>query len=63
MPIILAAEVEHLQPGNEEREKRLRIFRGLQYKPIDPRRVSYLQPDFRSPDEIDAGGKASYNFV
>ncbi len=58
MPIILAAEVEHLQPGNEEREKRLRIFRGLQYKPIDPRRVSYLQPDFRSPDEIDAGGKA-----
>ena len=23
---------------------------------IDPRKVRYLQPDFRAPDEIDLGG-------
>ena len=23
---------------------------------IDPRKINYLQPDFRAPDEIDLGG-------
>lgn len=55
-PIILVAEVEPLQPGNKERERRLRIFRALHYKPVDPNTIYYVQPDFRSPEEIDSAG-------
>lgn len=54
--VILAAEAEPYQSDNDERVKRLRIFRAMRYLPIDPNKVSYLQPDFRPPEQIDAEG-------
>ena len=35
---------------------RLKAYEKAGYLMIDPRKVRYLQPDFRAPDEIDLGG-------
>jgi len=55
-PITLVGEVEpidHAQSGNVGR---LRAYEKAGFLMIDPARVNYLQPDFRSPAEIDATG-------
>ena len=55
-PIVLVAEAEPYQADNVERVNRLRIFRAMRYKPVDPSSIVYLQPDFRPPSVIDAEG-------
>ena len=53
-PITLVAEMEH--PGSETQLARLRAYEKAGFKKIDGRLVTYFQPDFRSPAEIDASG-------
>jgi hypothetical protein len=55
-PICLAAEMEHSDPASDARRIRLTAYEKAGYKKIDPAALPYLQPDFRSPDEIDASG-------
>jgi hypothetical protein len=56
LPIYLVAEMEHADPSNEARTVRLTAYEKAGYLKIDPSSVSYLQPDFRTPAEIDASG-------
>jgi GNAT superfamily N-acetyltransferase len=55
-PLTLVAEMEHADPQFPERSIRLQAYEKAGFKKVDPRRVNYLQPDFRPPEEIDAGG-------
>jgi len=55
-PIALVAEMEPADPANAARTTRLTAYEKAGYKKIDPAAIAYLQPDFRSPDEIDARG-------
>jgi hypothetical protein len=55
-PIILAGEMKSLDPADPATYARLKAYENAGYLLIDPRRVPYLQPDFRSPDEIDLTG-------
>ena len=55
-PITLVAEMEHAEPAFPNRMIRLQAYEKAGFKKVDPTRVSYLQPDFRSPEAIDAGG-------
>ncbi len=58
-PVTLVGEVEpinHAQPGNIGR---LHAYEKAGFQMIDPARVNYLQPDFRSPADIDASGGPS----
>lgn len=55
-PIVLVAEVELNENGNAERLARLKLFKRAGYQPVDYRQVPYVQPDFRSPEVIEAGG-------
>jgi hypothetical protein len=58
-PIILAGEMKSLDPADPATYARLKAYENAGYLLIDPRRVPYLQPDFRSPDEIDLTGGVS----
>jgi GNAT superfamily N-acetyltransferase len=58
LPIVLVGEMEPPDPAREDRMVRLMAYEKAGYKKIDPRAVSYWQPDFRPPDEIDASGGA-----
>lgn len=55
-PITLVAEMEHLDPQFPERVIRLKAYEKAGFKKVDPTMVKYFQPDFRLPEEIDAGG-------
>src|SRR5262245_46551726 len=57
-PIILVGEMKALDPGDPASYVRLKAYKKAGYLLIDPRRVRYLQPDFRAPDEIDLTGGA-----
>ena len=53
-PIALVGEMEHA--GNPASYARLAAYEKAGFQKIDPRAVNYLQPDFRAPEVIDAGG-------
>ncbi len=55
-PITMVAEMEPLDESQGDRLIRLRAYEKAGFKKIDPAVVSYLQPDFRSPIEIDSDG-------
>lgn len=57
LPVTLVAEME---PADEtpKRAARLMAYEKAGFRKIDPRRISYFQPDFRSAGEIDASGGA-----
>ena len=57
-PIVLVGEMKPLDPGDPASYARLKAYEKAGYLLIDPRRVRYLQPDFRAPDEIDLTGGA-----
>lgn len=58
VPIDLVAEMEPADPEDDARTTRLTAYDKAGYLKIDPSRVRYVQPDFRSADEIDASGGA-----
>ena len=55
-PITLAAEMEPIIPGNEERIRRIKRFLLGGLRLVDPATIAYFQPDFRAPDVIDQSG-------
>lgn len=55
-PITLAGEMKFLDRDDPSTFVRLKAYEKAGYLMIDPRRVGYLQPDFRTPDEIDLSG-------
>jgi GNAT superfamily N-acetyltransferase len=55
-PITLVAEMEHPEPQNPERRIRLAAYEKAGFKKVDPAAVTYFQPDFRPPAQIDASG-------
>jgi GNAT superfamily N-acetyltransferase len=55
-PITLVAEMEHPDPRSANRMIRLNAYEKAGFQKIDPSAVHYLQPDFRPPGIIDAGG-------
>ena len=55
-PITLVAEMEHPEPQKPERRIRLAAYEKAGFKKVDPAAVTYFQPDFRPPAQIDASG-------
>lgn len=55
-PIVLVGEMEHPDPADPASLVRLKAYARAGYRKVDPRRVHYLQPDFRPPEEIDHDG-------
>jgi hypothetical protein len=55
--ITLVAEMEHPSPDHPDEMVRLRAYEKAGFRKIDPTRVAYYQPDFRTPAEIDAAGE------
>jgi hypothetical protein len=55
-PITLVGEMKALDRNDPASYARLKAYEKAGYLLIDPRRVPYLQPDFRAPDEIDLAG-------
>jgi hypothetical protein len=58
-PITLAAEMEHDDGTDPDRAIRLRAYERAGFMKVDPARVAYHQPDFRSAAAIDAAGGAA----
>jgi hypothetical protein len=54
--IYLIGEMEPADPSNEARTTRLIAYEKSGYRKVDPSVVNYLQPDFRSPADIDESG-------
>ena len=52
-PVTLIGEMEHFDPTRSATMVRLSAYEKAGFKMVDPSRVSYLQPDFRDPAEID----------
>ena len=52
-PVTLIGEMEHFDPARSATLVRLTAYEKAGFKMVDPYRVSYLQPDFRDPVEID----------
>lgn len=55
-PITLIAEMEYPDPTVEATAIRLGAYEKAGYLKVDPDRISYLQPDFGSPEQIDFAG-------
>jgi hypothetical protein len=55
--ITLVAEMQHPSPDHPDEMVRLRAYEKAGFRKIDPTRVAYYQPDFRTPAEIDAAGE------
>jgi hypothetical protein len=55
-PITLVGEMKFLDRNDPSTFVRLKAYEKAGYLMIDPRKINYLQPDFRAPDEIDLGG-------
>jgi GNAT superfamily N-acetyltransferase len=58
IPIVLVAEMERHEPGNEEQFIRLKAYEKAGFRRADSKRIDYNQPDFRPPGEIDRSGGA-----
>jgi GNAT superfamily N-acetyltransferase len=54
--INLVAEMEHPDPHNSATIMRLKSYQRAGFVKVDPSVVTYHQPDFRPPAEIDAAG-------
>jgi GNAT superfamily N-acetyltransferase len=52
----LVAEMEEAAPGADERPASLLAYEKAGFRKLDPAQISYVQPDFRAPEEIDRGG-------
>jgi len=52
-PVTLVGEMEHFDPTRSATLVRLTAYEKAGFKMVDPELVSYLQPDFRDPAEID----------
>ena len=57
-PITLVAEMEYDDGVDPQRAIRLSAYEKAGFVKVDPRRVDYHQPDFRTPADIDATGGA-----
>ncbi|HEY5812344.1 MAG TPA: hypothetical protein VIT23_06805, partial [Terrimicrobiaceae bacterium] len=55
-PITLVGEMNPLDANDPLSFARLKAYGKAGFLLIDPGKVSYLQPDFRAPDEIDSSG-------
>jgi GNAT superfamily N-acetyltransferase len=55
-PITLVAEMEHPDPQLPARLTRLASYEKAGFKKVDSTVVSYFQPDFRPPAQIDSTG-------
>jgi hypothetical protein len=55
-PITLVGEMRFLDRNDGATFVRLKAYEKAGFLMIDPRRVKYLQPDFRAPEEIDLSG-------
>lgn len=55
-PSTLAAEMEPITAGNDERIRRIKRFLLAGLRLVDPGVIDYLQPDFRPPAVIDSSG-------
>jgi len=55
-PMTLVLEMESPDAAFEKAMIRLKAYEKAGFKKVDPSVVSYFQPDFRPPDEIDASG-------
>lgn len=55
-PVTIAGEMEHPDPSDPATLVRLAAMEKAGYKKVDPARVRYLQPDFRTHHEIDLDG-------
>jgi hypothetical protein len=55
-PITLVGEMKPLDHDDPASFARLKAYEKAGYLLIDPRRIPYLQPDFRAVDEIDLTG-------
>jgi GNAT superfamily N-acetyltransferase len=55
-PITLVAEMEHPNPRFPNRLVRLKAYEKAGFRKVDPAAVNYVQPDFRTPQEIDVSG-------
>ena len=55
-PIILVGEMEAPDPAVPATLVRLKAYERASFSKVNPADVNYLQPDFRDPSEIDAGG-------
>jgi hypothetical protein len=55
-PITLVGEMKPLDRDDPASYTRLKAYEKAGFLLIDPRKVPYLQPDFRAPDEIDLTG-------
>ncbi|MEQ1862498.1 MAG: hypothetical protein ABMA13_21475 [Chthoniobacteraceae bacterium] len=53
-PVTLAAEMEYDDGTDPDRAIRLRAYENAGFRKVDPARVHYHQPDFRTPSAIDA---------
>jgi hypothetical protein len=56
LPITLVGEMKFLDRNDPSTFVRLKAYEKAGFLMIDPRKIRYLQPDFRAPDEIDLGG-------
>lgn len=55
-PITLVAEMEPADPDIPGRMGRLSAYEKVGFLKVDPSKIHYLQPDFRTPAQIDAAG-------
>jgi hypothetical protein len=55
-PMTLVGEMRFLDSNDPATLVRLKAYQKAGYLLIDPRKVKYLQPDFRAPEEIDLSG-------
>ncbi|MBC7782668.1 MAG: hypothetical protein H7144_02420 [Burkholderiales bacterium] len=55
-PITLVAEMEPATAASLECQRRLAAYEKVGFLKIDPHEIQYFQPDFRSPEHIDASG-------
>jgi GNAT superfamily N-acetyltransferase len=55
-PMTLVLEMESPDAGFEKAMIRLKAYEKAGFKKVDSSAINYFQPDFRPPQEIDAGG-------
>jgi GNAT superfamily N-acetyltransferase len=53
-PIVLVAEMEHPDPEDGDRRRRLRSYERAGFQKVDPSVAAYHQPDFRTAEELGA---------
>jgi GNAT superfamily N-acetyltransferase len=58
-PIVLVAEMEHPDPEDGDRQRRLRSYERAGFQKVDPSVALYHQPDFRTAEELGAAAPVS----